>query len=211
MSTRSRRYTGLLEALAALPLVTLTAWHMLVARAQVQPLDPQAVDAHQSRTPESVLPLPQDIQGDARLAPVALLGHLDTVFPEGTPVKVRREGTKLHAPGVGDDARAERAPVHHPGDGGHAAERARRFLAKHGDELAFQLVDHKDADTAAVFAAIRAGRVMRSPSRPGRPERPAPRPPAGREGRDPRLLRAEEQSDGRCMAVLSNGRRCPRG
>jgi poly(A) polymerase/tRNA nucleotidyltransferase (CCA-adding enzyme) len=26
------------------------------------------------------------------------------------------------------------------------AARARRFLAKHGDELAFQLVDHKDAD-----------------------------------------------------------------
>jgi acetylornithine deacetylase/succinyl-diaminopimelate desuccinylase-like protein len=31
--------------------------------------------------------------------------HLDTVFPEGTDVKVRREGTKLMAPGVGDDTR----------------------------------------------------------------------------------------------------------
>ncbi len=31
--------------------------------------------------------------------------HLDTVFPEGTPVKVRREGTRLMAPGVGDDTR----------------------------------------------------------------------------------------------------------
>ena len=31
--------------------------------------------------------------------------HLDTVFPEGTDVKVRREGTKLFAPGVGDDTR----------------------------------------------------------------------------------------------------------
>ncbi len=30
--------------------------------------------------------------------------HLDTVFPEGTNVKVRREGDKLHAPGVGDDS-----------------------------------------------------------------------------------------------------------
>jgi acetylornithine deacetylase/succinyl-diaminopimelate desuccinylase-like protein len=30
--------------------------------------------------------------------------HLDTVFPEGTDVKVRREGDTLHAPGVGDDA-----------------------------------------------------------------------------------------------------------
>ena len=28
--------------------------------------------------------------------------HLDTVFPEGTNVKVRREGNTLHAPGIGD-------------------------------------------------------------------------------------------------------------
>lgn len=34
---------------------------------------------------------------------VVLAAHLDTVFPEGTDVKVRREGTKLMAPGVGDD------------------------------------------------------------------------------------------------------------
>lgn len=31
--------------------------------------------------------------------------HLDTVFPEGTDVRVRREGTRLMAPGVGDDTR----------------------------------------------------------------------------------------------------------
>lgn len=34
---------------------------------------------------------------------VVIAAHLDTVFPEETNVKVRREGTKLHAPGVGDD------------------------------------------------------------------------------------------------------------
>jgi len=34
---------------------------------------------------------------------VVLAAHLDTVFPAGTPVKVRREGTKLMAPGIGDD------------------------------------------------------------------------------------------------------------
>jgi di/tripeptidase len=34
---------------------------------------------------------------------VVIAAHLDTVFPEGTNVKVRREGTKLFAPGVGDD------------------------------------------------------------------------------------------------------------
>ncbi|WP_108662860.1 M20/M25/M40 family metallo-hydrolase [Acuticoccus kandeliae] len=36
---------------------------------------------------------------------VVVAAHLDTVFPEGTDVTVRREGTKLFAPGVGDDTR----------------------------------------------------------------------------------------------------------
>jgi acetylornithine deacetylase/succinyl-diaminopimelate desuccinylase-like protein len=36
---------------------------------------------------------------------LAILAHLDTVFPEGTNVKVRREGNRLYAPGVGDDSR----------------------------------------------------------------------------------------------------------
>jgi len=31
--------------------------------------------------------------------------HLDTVFPEGTDVRVRREGTLFRAPGIGDDCR----------------------------------------------------------------------------------------------------------
>jgi acetylornithine deacetylase/succinyl-diaminopimelate desuccinylase-like protein len=35
---------------------------------------------------------------------VIVSAHLDTVFPEGTDVKVRREGEKLHAPGIGDDS-----------------------------------------------------------------------------------------------------------
>lgn len=38
--------------------------------------------------------------------PVVLIsGHLDTVFPEGTDVTVRRDGTTLHGPGIGDDCR----------------------------------------------------------------------------------------------------------
>jgi acetylornithine deacetylase/succinyl-diaminopimelate desuccinylase-like protein len=37
---------------------------------------------------------------------VVIAAHLDTVFPEGTPVKVRREGTRLFAPGVADDSRS---------------------------------------------------------------------------------------------------------
>jgi len=34
---------------------------------------------------------------------VAIAAHLDTVFPAGTDVKVRRDGNTLHAPGIGDD------------------------------------------------------------------------------------------------------------
>lgn len=39
-------------------------------------------------------------------APVVVIsGHLDTVFPEGTDVTVKREGTVLRGPGIGDDCR----------------------------------------------------------------------------------------------------------
>ena len=41
--------------------------------------------------------------GPAGAPLVVMAAHLDTVFPEETNVKVRREGTKLFAPGVGDD------------------------------------------------------------------------------------------------------------
>ncbi|WP_309643255.1 M20/M25/M40 family metallo-hydrolase [Phenylobacterium sp.] len=42
-----------------------------------------------------------------RAGPVVVVSaHLDTVFPEGTNVKVRREGTKLYAPGIADDSRS---------------------------------------------------------------------------------------------------------
>jgi acetylornithine deacetylase/succinyl-diaminopimelate desuccinylase-like protein len=35
---------------------------------------------------------------------LAMAAHLDTVFPRGTDVKVKREGTHLHAPGIGDNS-----------------------------------------------------------------------------------------------------------
>ena len=37
---------------------------------------------------------------------LAIAAHLDTVFPEGTDVTVKRNGTRLAAPGVGDDTRS---------------------------------------------------------------------------------------------------------
>jgi acetylornithine deacetylase/succinyl-diaminopimelate desuccinylase-like protein len=36
---------------------------------------------------------------------IVISGHLDTVFPEGTDVRVKREGTMLRGPGIGDDCR----------------------------------------------------------------------------------------------------------
>lgn len=36
---------------------------------------------------------------------LVLAAHLDTVFPTGTDVRVKREGTMLTAPGIGDDSR----------------------------------------------------------------------------------------------------------
>src|SRR5260370_27001975 len=36
---------------------------------------------------------------------VVIAAHLDTVFPAGTDVNVRREGPVLHGPGIGDDCR----------------------------------------------------------------------------------------------------------
>jgi acetylornithine deacetylase/succinyl-diaminopimelate desuccinylase-like protein len=35
---------------------------------------------------------------------VVVSAHMDTVFPEGTDVTVKRDGNRLHAPGVGDDS-----------------------------------------------------------------------------------------------------------
>ena len=37
---------------------------------------------------------------------IAIAAHLHTVFPEGTNVTVKRDGTRLMAPGVGDDTRS---------------------------------------------------------------------------------------------------------
>lgn len=44
-------------------------------------------------------------RGTASKGMLAVVAHLDTVFPEGTEVKVKREGTRLMAPGIGDDTR----------------------------------------------------------------------------------------------------------
>ena len=46
-----------------------------------------------------------DYPGAAPRPRAVIAAHLDTVFPEGTDVKVRRDGAVLHGPGIGDDCR----------------------------------------------------------------------------------------------------------
>ncbi len=46
-----------------------------------------------------------ELRGRAPGPTLVLSGHLDTVFPEGTDVTVKREGTQLIGPGIGDDCR----------------------------------------------------------------------------------------------------------
>ncbi|MEK7831540.1 MAG: M20/M25/M40 family metallo-hydrolase [Acidobacteriota bacterium] len=43
--------------------------------------------------------------GKGSVPVLVLAAHLDTVFPEGTDVKVKREGAILKGPGIGDDCR----------------------------------------------------------------------------------------------------------
>src|SRR4051812_37189916 len=46
-------------------------------------------------------------KGTRGSGPLVLVNaHLDTVFPEGTDVRVKRQGTRLTAPGVGDNSRS---------------------------------------------------------------------------------------------------------
>ena len=43
--------------------------------------------------------------GNGSWPTLVIAGHLDTVFPEGTDVKVRMTGTRMAAPGISDDCR----------------------------------------------------------------------------------------------------------
>jgi tripeptide aminopeptidase len=43
--------------------------------------------------------------GRAARPHLVLAAHLDTVFPDGTPVKVTRDGAILRGPGIGDNCR----------------------------------------------------------------------------------------------------------
>lgn len=105
---------------------------------------------------------------------LCVAAHLDTVFPPGTDLTVRREGTKLFAPGVGDDTRslavllawlramdaagvstrADILFVADVGEEGPGDLRGMRYLFQHGpykDRIsAFITVDSPDMEHIAV-------------------------------------------------------------
>jgi acetylornithine deacetylase/succinyl-diaminopimelate desuccinylase-like protein len=51
------------------------------------------------------LPHRTDLAERADAAPIMIAAHLDTVFPEGTDLVPRREGSRISAPGIGDNTR----------------------------------------------------------------------------------------------------------
>ena len=80
--------------------------------------------------------------GDTTEAPVVICAHLDTIFPEGTPVGVSRDGPQLAGPGIVDNSRGLAAMLALAGaiDGRHV--RTRRpivFAATVGEEGAGDL------------------------------------------------------------------------
>ncbi|MDB4883086.1 MAG: peptidase [Gemmatimonadetes bacterium] len=64
----------------------------------------RALGLHDVRTDDvgNVLGARRGLTG---LAPILVCAHLDTVFPEGTPVGVAREGPQLAGPGIVDNSR----------------------------------------------------------------------------------------------------------
>ena len=105
-------------------------------------------------------------EGVADIAPVVICAHLDTVFPLGTPVSVRRSGTRLVGPGIGDNGRGLAAMLALAGviDGVHVRTQAPvDFVATVGEEGtgdlcgAKYLFDHDAKDARVAIALDGAG------------------------------------------------------
>ena len=98
---------------------------------------------------------------------VAIVAHIDTVFPEGTDVKVKREGTRLMAPGVGDNTRGAAlmlAIVRAMHAGGFQTNDDLLFVGNVGEEgegdlrgVKFLLQKGKYKDRITQFVAIDGG------------------------------------------------------
>ncbi len=46
-----------------------------------------------------------EFPGAAKSTPVILSAHLDTIFPAETEISIKRNGTRIHAPGIADNSR----------------------------------------------------------------------------------------------------------
>jgi len=104
-----------------------------------------------------------DRPGAAPHPRLVIAAHLDTVFPEGTDVHVRRDGTMLYGPGIGDDCRGlgvlvatiralKQASVQTPG--------SITFVADVGEEIdRFVSIDSTGLSIANVGVASRRYRV----------------------------------------------------
>ncbi len=92
---------------------------------------------------------------DPTLAPVILCAHLDTVFPHGTALAVRTEGSRLMGPGIGDNGRGLAVMIALAGAIDGCSVRTRRpllFAATVGEEGAGDL-----RGARALFAGDGAG------------------------------------------------------
>ena len=99
-------------------------------------------------------------------APVVVCAHLDTVFPRGTSLRVRRAGSMLTGPGIGDNGRglAAMLAIAEEIDGTHLRTRAPiDFVATTGEEGlgdlrgAKHLFARSHPDAAAMIALDGAG------------------------------------------------------
>ncbi|MBI3940844.1 MAG: M20/M25/M40 family metallo-hydrolase [Acidobacteria bacterium] len=72
------------------------------ARAYLEMLRQHGLASVEIDAEGNVMGIRKGSRGDPMLTVAA---HLDTVFPEAAEIKVKREGTRLMAPGVGDNAR----------------------------------------------------------------------------------------------------------
>ncbi|HXT18519.1 MAG TPA: M20/M25/M40 family metallo-hydrolase [Gemmatimonadaceae bacterium] len=75
--------------------------------------------------------------GERDLAPVAICAHLDTVFPRGTDLSVRRDGERLVGPGINDNGRGLAVMLALAGEIDGARIKPRRpieFVATTGEE-----------------------------------------------------------------------------
>ncbi len=98
------------------------------------------------------------LQGKRPLPPVVVCAHLDTVFPNGTNLSVRRDGPRLLGPGINDNSRGLAVMLAiAEGCDGLALERSIDFVATTGEEGAGDLRGSKHyfaSRGAAAHAAV---------------------------------------------------------